>query len=83
MKKGLALLGLLSCAAVVTVVTYLYRTDAEVRGKVDEATKSVGDLCSLVNTKVKDREHAAQKSYEDEVARNQAWADQQWEALGI
>ena len=53
MKKGLFLLGLMSCATIVTAVTYLYRTDAK------------------------------QQSYENEVARNQDWADQQWEALGI
>ena len=83
MKKGLFLLGLVSCAAVATVVTYLYRTDEEVHEKVGEAAKSVGSLYDLVSDKIRKKAEAEQQEYEDEVARNQAWADQQWEALGI
>ena len=83
MKKGLFLLGLMSCAAVATVVTYLYRTDEEVHDKVDEAAKSVSSLYGLVSEKMRKKAEAEQQEYEDEVTRNQAWADQQWEALGI
>lgn len=83
MKKGLFLLGLMSCATIVTAVTYLYRTDNEVHTKVDEASRSVVDLCSMVGEKIRSRADVKQQSYENEVARNQDWADQQWEALGI
>ena len=83
MKKGLFLLGLTACAAIVGTVTYLYRTDSEVREQVDAAAAGLRDVYREVGSRVRDRKVAAAENYQAEVAKNQAWADQQWEALGI
>lgn len=83
MKNGLYLLGITACALVAGTVAYLYRTDSEVRSQVDEAVTSVRDLCSVVGERIRASKVAKKQSYENDVERNKAWADQQWEALGI
>lgn len=83
MKNGLFLLGLTVCAGVVGTVSYLYRTDADVRAKVNEAAASVRELCSVVAERATERRAAQEQRYQSEVARNQQWAEEQWEAIGI
>ena len=83
MKNGLYLLGITACALVAGTIAYLYRTDSEVRGQVDDAVSSVRDLCSVVGERIQVSKVAKKQAYEDDVERNRAWADQQWEALGI
>lgn len=83
MKRGFIFACVLSLAATAAVVVYAYRQDKDVRDKIDTAVKSVSDFAGVM--KDRSEQKKAQSAYEDEQARlrNQAWADQQWEALGI
>lgn len=83
MKKGFFAACLLSVAASAAVVVYAYRTDERVREAVDEAKKSVGEFVAVVRERLDQKKQGEVLQEEDATRRNQQWADQQWEALGI
>ncbi|MBS5451100.1 MAG: hypothetical protein KHY83_11595 [Coriobacteriia bacterium] len=83
MKKGFFAACMLSIAASAAVVVYAYRTDERVRETVDTAMKSVGELVGVIKERVQDKKQEDVLKEQEETHRNQAWADQQWEALGI
>lgn len=84
MKRALSLIGFAAAAALTGVVAYLYMNDREVQEKVNRAVMNVGDAVTQIKASVQNlRRAAGQEGPADAVARNQAWADEQWEALGI
>ena len=83
MKKLLSFIGFTAAAVVSSTVVYLYMNDREVRNKVDAAIASVGDAVREVKRGIETERGAKADTAGDPVARNQAWADEQWEALGI
>lgn len=83
MKKLLSFIGFTAAAVVSSTVVYLYMNDREVRNKVDAAIASVGDAVREVKRGIETERGAKADKAGDSVARNQAWADEQWEALGI
>ncbi len=83
MKKLLSFIGFTAAAVVSSTVVYLYMNDREVRNKVDAAIASVGDAVREVKRGIETERGAKADKVGDPVARNQAWADEQWEALGI
>ena len=83
MKKLLSFIGFTAAAVVSSTVVYLYMNDREGRNKVDAAIASVGDAVREVRRGIETERGAKADKAGDPVARNQAWADEQWEALGI
>lgn len=83
MKKLLSFIGFTAAAIVSSTVVYLYMNDREVRNKVDAAISSVGDAVREVKRGVEAGRSSKMGEGGDPIARNQAWADEQWEALGI
>lgn len=76
-------LGIAAFAALSGTVAYLYVTDNDVKVKVDRAVQGVADVAQEVKNKVMNLKGRQATSEYDEVMRNQAWVDEQWEALGI
>lgn len=83
MKKGFVTACLLSVVASAAVVVYAYRSDERVREAVDEAVKSVGEFVDALKGRLDQKKQDDALQNEEATLRNQAWADQQWEALGI
>lgn len=76
-------LGIAAFTALSGTVVYLYMTDNDVKVKVDCAVQGVADVAQEVKNKVMNLKGRQATSEYDEVMRNQAWVDEQWEALGI
>lgn len=83
MRKALAFVGFTAAAALSGVVAYLYMNDRDVQDKVNRAVMCVGDAVTQIKASVLDLRSVVQEDPDEAVARNQAWADRQWEALGI
>ncbi len=84
MKKFLSFFGFAAVAAVSGAVAYLYMNDKGVQEKVNRAVVSVGDAVTEIKSSLQDVRHTmGAEASSDPVARNQAWVDEQWEAIGI
>ena len=83
MKKFLSFIGFTAAAVVSSTVVYLYMNDKEVHNKVDRAIASVGDAVREIKRGIETNKASKAGQESDPVGRNQAWADEQWEALGI
>lgn len=83
MRKFLSFIGVAAAAAVSSAVVYLYLSDKEVHEKVDNAVASVADAVKEVKRGIELNKLSKKGEQGDPVVRNQAWADEQWEALGI
>lgn len=83
MKKGFLAACLLSIAASAVVVVYAYRNDDKVRETVDGAVKDVSEFVGVIRDRVNMKKQDMAAHDQEATQRNQAWADQQWEALGI
>lgn len=83
MKRGIVIAGIALGAAVAYLAVKTYREDEEIRTKVDASVESVTNLVQLIQQRKQAREAAEQKREAEQIKQNQAWADQQWEALGI
>lgn len=83
MNKLLSLVGFTAVAVISGTVAYLYVNDREVRTKIDRAVSSVGDAVREVKRSVELNRLARNEERANPTERNQAWVDEQWEALGI
>lgn len=83
MKKGFLAACLISVAASAAVVVYAYRSDERVRETVDGALKNVNEFVDVLRGRLDQKKQDEALQDEEATRRNQAWADQQWEALGI
>ncbi len=83
MKRGLIVAtAVLGAFAVATVVTRSL-SDEETRAKIRKAGDELLNIVDMVRDHQQVTAQAKQDQAEEEIRRNQAWADQQWEALGI
>ena len=82
MKKGMLLIGVVVGIAAGAAVS-LYLKDDEIRAKVDESARRIKDLADLIQERVEQNRAKVEETRASETLRNQQWADQQWEALGI
>ncbi|MBM7000120.1 YtxH domain-containing protein [bacterium] len=82
MKKGMLLIGVVVGIAAGAAVG-LYLKDDEIRAKVDESARRIKDLADLIQERVEQNRAKVEETRASETLRNQQWADQQWEALGI
>lgn len=83
MKKGFFAVCLMSMVASAAVVVYAYRNDKEVKRAIDGAAHQVRDFAMTVKQRLDKKKESDQVDEEAQILRNQTWADQQWEALGI
>lgn len=83
MKKFLTFIGFTAAAVASSTVVYLYMNDKEVHEKVDNAIASVADAIREVKRGIEFNRMAKEGEKASSVERNQAWVDEQWEALGI
>ena len=83
MKKGFFAACLLSVAGSAAVVVYAYRNDDKVREAVDGALKGIGEFVDAIRERSDAKKQNEALQDQEATQRNQAWADQQWEALGI
>lgn len=83
MSKFLSFVGVTAAAVISSTVVYLYMSDKEVQDKVNKAVASVGDAISEIKNSIELNKLMRQEEQQNPTARNQAWADEQWEALGI
>ena len=79
--KFLSIVGVAVGAAVVTVVAL---NDEQVRAKVVHATEQVKHgVQEIAATVVEGVDQVRKEASLNQVEKNQAWVDEQWEALGI
>jgi predicted small secreted protein len=84
MVKALKFIGVVGIAAAAAVVTTAVLTDETTRGKVVSAVDKVKNAAREVASTVADGiEQARKEGSMTPAEKNQAWADEQWEALGI
>lgn len=83
MKKLLSFVGFTAAAVVSGTVVYLYLNDKEVHEKIDTAVASVGEAVREVKRGFELNRMAREEEKVSPLERNQAWTDEQWEALGI
>jgi len=82
MKRFVSFLGVTAAAVISSTVVYLYMSDQEVHDKVNRAVKSVGDAVTEIRNSI-ELNRLMKQEQQNPTARNQAWADEQWEAIGI
>ena len=83
MKKLLSTFCFVAAAAISGTVAYLYVTDREVKEKVDKAAASVMNAAMEIKDSLNERRVQKEREMSDNLAKNQTWVDEQWEALGI
>ena len=83
MKKFISFIGFTAAAVVSSTVVYLYLNDKEVHEKVDNAVSSVSDAVTEIKRSIELNRLMKESQKQDSTQRNQAWVDEQWEALGI
>lgn len=84
MRKFIKVLGIVGVAAAAAVVTSSVLSDQETLNKVNDAAdkvkKAAQELVKTVQEGIAQAQKQAGMSADE---KNQAWADEQWEALGI
>lgn len=84
MKRFLKLIGIVGLAAGAAALTTVVMSDAEVRAKVADAACKVKKAAHEVADTVAAGVNQARKEDGMSAAeKNQAWVDEQWEAIGI
>ena len=82
MGKFLSFVGVTAAAVFSSTFVYLYMTDKEVQDKVNTAVKSVGDAVVEIKNSI-EMTKLSRQGQQNPTERNQAWVDEQWDALGI
>lgn len=84
MKGIVKFLGIVSVAVGAAVVTVVALNDEQVRAKVAHATEQVKHgVQEIVATVAEGVDQVRKEACLNQVEKNQAWVDEQWEALGI
>lgn len=84
MGKLLKFVGIVGLAAGVAALTTIVMSDSEVRVKVvDAAVKVKKAVCEVADTVAAGVDQARKEGGMSAVEKNQAWVDEQWEAIGI
>ncbi len=84
MKRLLKLIGIVGFAAGAAALTTVVMTDAEVRAKVADAAAKVKKAGrEIADTVAAGVEQARKEGDMSPAEKNQAWVDEQWEAIGI
>lgn len=84
MKGIVKFLGIVSVAVGAAAVTVIALNDEQVRAKVAHATKQVKHgVQKIVATVAEGVDQVRKEASLNQVEKNQAWVDEQWEALGI
>ena len=84
MRKFIKVLGIVGVAAAAAVVTSSVLSDQETLNKVNDAADKVKKAAQeLVKTVQEGIAQAQKQTGMSADEKNQAWADEQWEALGI
>lgn len=84
MRKFIKVLGIVGVAAAAAVVTSSVLSDQETLNKVNEAVDKVKKAAhEVVKTVREGVEQAQRQAGMNADEKNQAWADEQWETLGI
>lgn len=84
MGKLLKFVGIVGLAAGVAALTTIVMSDSEVRVKVvDAAVKVKKAVCEVADTVAAGFDQARKEGGMSAVEKNQAWVDEQWEAIGI
>lgn len=68
-----------SIIAVIGSIAYLYKTDPEVREKLNALAFSLRDIASEVTSRMAESKVESQ----EQMYANQQWAESQWDALGV
>lgn len=84
MKGIVKFLGIVGVAVGAAAVTVIALNDEQVRAKVVHATEQVKHgVQEIVATVVEGVDQVRKEASLNQVEKNQAWVDEQWEALGI
>lgn len=84
MKGIVKFLGIVGVAVGAAVVTVIALNDEQVRAKVVHATEQVKHgVQEIAATVVEGVDQVRKEASLNQVEKNQAWVDEQWEALGI
>lgn len=84
MGKLLKFVGIVGLAAGVAALTTIVMSDSEVRVKVaDAAVKVKKAVREVADTVAAGVDQARKEGGMSAVEKNQAWVDEQWEAIGI
>ncbi len=84
MKKFFKVLGVVGIAAAAAVVTSSVLSDQETLNKVNDALDKAKKAANAVVKTVREGiEQAQRQAGMNADEKNQAWADEQWEAIGI
>ncbi len=84
MKGIVKFLGIVGVAVGAAVVTVVALNDEQVRAKVVHATEQVKHgVQEIAATVVEGVDQVRKEASLNQVEKNQAWVDEQWEALGI
>lgn len=84
MKGIVKFLGIVGVAVGAAVVTVIALNDEQVRAKVTHATEQVKHgVQEIAATVAEGVDQVRKEASLNQVEKNQAWVDEQWEALGI
>lgn len=84
MKGIVKFLGIVGVAVGAAAVTAIALNDEQVRTKVTHATEQVKhSVQEIVATVAEGVDQVRKEASLNQVEKNQAWVDEQWEALGI
>ena len=84
MKGIVKFLGIVGVAVGAAAVTVIALNDEQVRAKVVHATEQVKHgVQEIVVTVAEGVDQVRKEASLNQVEKNQAWVDEQWEALGI
>lgn len=84
MKGIVKFLGIVGVAVGAAAVTVIALNDEKVRAKVVHATEQVKHgVQEIVATVAEGVDQVRKEASLNQVEKNQAWVDEQWEALGI
>ena len=84
MKGIVKFLGIVGVAVGAAAVTAIALNDEQVRTKVAHATEQVKHgVQEIVATVAECVDQVSKEASLNQVEKNQAWVDEQWEALGI
>ena len=84
MKGIVKFLGIVGVAIGAAAVTAIALNDEQVRTKVAHATEQVKhSVQEIVATVAEGVDQVRKEASLNQVEKNQAWVDEQWEALGI
>ena len=83
MKNNLMFIGTIMGAAAAAYLVSLYMKDDEIHQKVDRSIADIKNLAAALRQRLGDKRAEQAVREQEDIARNQQWADQQWEALGI